>query len=77
MSKQLLRPPVQFRPFGKPTSIEMVNAINGLVRWAESVSRVINHIVNDMPDDSTASDVAGIVSDFNDLLDVFRDLNVR
>ena len=40
--------------------------------WVKQVTNLLNNICN-VQDDSTASNVAEIVSDFNDLLQHFRD----
>ena len=44
-------------------------------RWKTQASNIINKLVGGIPSDSTASDVAGIVSDFNALLAVLRGLD--
>lgn len=80
MAKQLLRPPLPIRAINsKPTSVELeiLNAVDALQRWAEQASRVINNLVSNIPADSTASDVAGIVADFNALLAILRGLDVK
>lgn len=80
MAKQLLKAPLQIRVSALHTQeakIEIQNAIIGLQRWAEQVSRVVNNLVSNIPIDSTASDVPGIVSDFNDLLAELRGLSVQ
>lgn len=81
MAKQLLRPPLPIR-HPSPASLSEIEitlfaAIEGLNRWAEQTSRVINNLVNNTPADSTASDVPGIVADFNALLAVIRALSTR
>lgn len=72
--KELLRPPLK-TPVQKFQ--DMAAAIDALRKWAEQVSVVINNLVGSVPDDSTAVDVAGIVSDFNDLLAVIKGLSTE
>ena len=43
-----------------------------LERFYQELCRVVNKKKPVVPDDSTASDIAGIVSDFNDLLAALR-----
>lgn len=43
-----------------------------LPRWYQDICRIINKRSVVVPSDSTAVDVAGIVSDFNDLLAALR-----
>lgn len=77
--KQLVKSPIQYR-IQDPQKINpaVINAaVDGLIRWADQVSRVINNLVSNIPSDSTASDVPGVVSDLNDLLAVLRNLDVR
>lgn len=76
--KELVRPPLKINTItNDPKLMEIYGAVKGLQLWAEQISRVINNLVSNIPSDSTAVDVAGIVSDFNDLLAVLRGLSVR
>lgn len=62
------------------TPIERINpeeTVKNILRWAGNVTRLINKLVDTIPDDSTATDVAGVVSDLNDLQDVLRDLDAQ
>lgn len=45
---------------------------NELEKFYQELCRIVNKKRPVIPDDSTASDVAGIVSDFNDLLAALR-----
>lgn len=45
--------------------------------WKRQVSALINKMVGGVPEDSTATDTAGIVADFNELLALLRGLNTR
>lgn len=67
--KELIRPPSR--------GIDDKGSIDAIMKWAQQVSRVINNIVSNIPADSTAVDVAGVVSDLNDFQDVLRELNAR
>jgi hypothetical protein len=46
-------------------------------RFYQSVARIINHLVSSIPDDSTASDVAGVVADLNSLQDAIKDISAQ
>jgi hypothetical protein len=48
-----------------------------LKRVLSGVCNILNKLITALPSDSTASDVAGIVSDYNDLLAFIRSLNTR
>lgn len=76
MAQRILRSPNRFSQTGK-IDVDVTITLDALVKWAEQVTNVINNLVANTPDDSTASDVAGIVSDFNDLLAVLRGLSTR
>ena len=45
--------------------------------WKRQVSALFNKMISNIPADSTASDVAGVVSDLNDLLAVLRGLTTK
>ena len=74
MTKELIRAPIRRRP---QSIQDVIHEIETIQRWAESISRVINNLVSNIPSDSTAVDVAGVVSDLNSLQGALRDLNVR
>jgi hypothetical protein len=42
-----------------------------------SICQVINNLVNAIPADSTASNVAEVVSDLNDLQDAIKDITAQ
>ena len=44
-------------------------------RFYKNVCRIINSMINSIPADSTAVDVAGVVSDLNDLQDAIRGIS--
>jgi hypothetical protein len=46
-------------------------------RFNDNVCRVLNNLVLSIPGDSTAIDVAGVVSDLNDLLAALRVLSAK
>lgn len=48
-----------------------------LTKTVAQLCNLVNKLVGAVPVDSTASDVAGIVSDHNDLLAVLRGINGR
>ena len=73
--KTLVRPPI---PLNRDNSVDSIRlSVVGIQRWSEQVSRAINNLVSNIPTDSTAVDVAGVVSDLNDLLAVLRGLDVK
>jgi hypothetical protein len=72
--KRLIQPPLKS---DVKTELGLQQSVDALLRWSEQVSRVINNLVSNIPADSTAVDVAGVVSDLNDLQDVIRDLDVK
>ena len=44
-------------------------------RFYRSVARIINHLISSIPDDSTASDIPGVVADLNSLQDAIREIS--
>lgn len=45
--------------------------------FKRQVAAMFNKLIGNVPDDSTASDVAGVVADLNELLAMLRGLNPR
>lgn len=75
MARELIRNKVrQGRPRNLP---EIAIVIDELSRWSVEVTRALNNLVSVIPDDSTASDVAGVVADLNSLLGELRTLSTR
>jgi hypothetical protein len=46
-------------------------------KWKMQASNLFNKMIGNIPDDSTAVDVAGVVADLNELLGVLRGLNTK
>lgn len=51
--------------------------IEDITKKCQQICNFLNKLVSNVPTDSIASDVAGIVSDFNNLLAELRALNGR
>lgn len=49
--------------------------LDDLTRKMQQLCNLVNKMITNIPADSTASDVAGVVSDLNSLQDVFKALN--
>jgi len=56
---------------------DLLMQVDELNRKMRETIRFVDNLVNAIPADSTASDIPGVVSDFNALLDKLRTLNTR
>jgi hypothetical protein len=78
--KELIRPPLKSIQTGDDSNSRIdgiLHQVELIQRWAEQVTRVINNLVSNIPDDSTAVDVAGVVADLNSLQDAIKGLDVK